>query len=823
MNKQRYSIIFIIIAIFHVSSLENTLLHASPSANHFWKFRQSMEVGLSDFTASTVGEKGIYLIGGCGSETVSTVDFNEGTSQYDCDEVADSVIIYQPKSDSYTTLVSLPTPRYRHSAAVYNELIYIFGGINDSGDVVNEVEIFNTLTNEWVDNDFTYENYDFCAVTVENSIYLIGGYDNATAVNTVHKFDTDTGDFEESVPMLEQRANHGCVVLDDKIFVFGGESISTIESINILADDEWFAEEQSSSTRSDKAIAALNDKLYVFGGASGDDVLNDISIYVPSYIPNAKGNWFYGGELPSRRFRFAATTFQDSIFVFGGLSGLVGENGVDGSYYPIVSRVDEFLEVVPGSLESTPISLHGAGTTNPSKYFWKIMEDLETQARLDVTLTYRAVGSSTGIEEFINQENGYTMINHFGSGDLPIPHEQYENMTEIGNHEVIHFPIAIGAVSVFFNFPTSVLQEYELDLDACLLARIFSRDIINWNHEDIVASNSFLEDVDQPIKVVHRVHGSSSTSGLTQYFKLSCPESWTLDFGSTIAWPEGTYEAQGSGNLVQFLVDNEYSIGYLEAGHGHSRNLPEVSLLNKAGNYVNTLIADIGAAATVAIEEGLIPSSGTEDFSNVSLLNMDGENTWPITLFTYVYVRRDLTGLGESASLLVAFLEYALSESSQNTMDEVFGFVQLPTAVKELNSASLSLLELPFDSIPFVFETSATTQAITGAGERVISGKRNRYVDVAIIELYEKIEALEEIVELLQESQNYEQLSNTVSELEGDIQNLKDNPSQSSGIAGNTALILGILSFVLGAIALFVSVIAFQKASGAKKSSLELA
>ena len=65
--------------------------------------------------------------------------------------------------------------------------------------------------------------------------------------------------------------------------------------------------------------------------------------------------------------------------------------------------------------------LHGSGTTNPSKYFWKVMDMMEEQAKLPLFMTYRAVGSSTGQKEFTGQEeNGFQPYNHFGAGDIPL-------------------------------------------------------------------------------------------------------------------------------------------------------------------------------------------------------------------------------------------------------------------------------------------------------------------------------------------------------------------------------------------------------------------
>jgi hypothetical protein len=42
--------------------------------------------------------------------------------------------------------------------------------------------------------------------------------------------------------------------------------------------------------------------------------------------------------------------------------------------------------------------LHGSGTTNPSKFFWKVMDLLEERTRTPVTMTYRAVGTSRTLD-----------------------------------------------------------------------------------------------------------------------------------------------------------------------------------------------------------------------------------------------------------------------------------------------------------------------------------------------------------------------------------------------------------------------------------------
>jgi hypothetical protein len=79
--------------------------------------------------------------------------------------------------------------------------------------------------------------------------------------------------------------------------------------------------------------------------------------------------------------------------------------------------------------------------------------------------------------------------------------------------------------------------------------------------------------------------------------------------------------------------------------------LQEIALINKDGTAVTTKTADVAEAALIAVQKGTIPTSSTSDFSGVDLLNLDGDKTWPITLFSYLYLRQDLQHLGHSGGL----------------------------------------------------------------------------------------------------------------------------------------------------------------------------
>ena len=90
-----------------------------------------------------------------------------------------------------------------------------------------------------------------------------------------------------------------------------------------------------------------------------------------------------------------------------------------------------------------------------------------------------------------------------------------------------------------------------------------------------------------------------------------------------------------------------------------------------------------------------MPAAGDGDWSKVNLYDMDGKWTWPITLFSYFYVREDLTNMDpRSAGLLKALIEYTLGEDGQESLTD-FHFVGVPQEILALNSQTLAMLQLP--------------------------------------------------------------------------------------------------------------------------------
>lgn len=397
----------------------------------------------------------------------------------------------------------------------------------------------------------------------------------------------------------------------------------------------------------------------------------------------------------------------------------IGEYLVPGSateHYPGADTCQDL-----SSKPHVPLELHGSGTTNPSMMIWKMLDTLKVRFGSPIFMGYRAVGSSTGVEEF------KARANHFACSEVALSEADREEFVM----EHLHLPTFVGTVSVFHNVPENKLSA-ELALTAELLAEIMQGGITVWDHPDILAQNPGLKvPAGELIKVVRRTKGSSSTYALSDYLSKAAGSAWTLGTGTVLNWPAGGIDVEGSSGMTAEIKATAYTIGYSDSHHGLSLGLKEALLQNKDGQFLTSATASpIGALA------GLQLPAPDESWAGVSLVNQAGPNTWPMTAFTYMLVQKDLTDFGETGVLLQSWLEYVHSTEAAAMATE-FGFTQVPASIVTPNLAAIADLIVDPDVKPFAFE-HATTPVI-GAGPRVFSSKRKTHTDLLVGEHEQKV------------------------------------------------------------------------------------
>lgn len=471
--------------------------------------------------------------------------------------------------------------------------------------------------------------------------------------------------------------------------------------------------------------------------------------------------------------------------------------------------------ITPSIADSEIFSVHGSGTTNPSKCFWNIMSKIEDQSHAFTRLTYRAVGSGTGQAEFMGEGGEAatpTPVNDFGSGDIPFSKDDYDKLNVNGDSTVVHLPFVVSGVSFFHSVPNVPQGKGGLNLTSCLLARIFSGDIDTWDDPAIVEKNPNLLDMlpskNFPVHVAHRFEGSSSTASITQYLNGKCKDYWPDDMvnkeGKQITWAPNSKACDSSGEMTSCIREREGTIGYIDAGHGWDEGLKEIELENADGKYVSSLDSfksgGTGDAAIIATRDVI---NFDESFHDISLLDQAGENTWPILVMSYIYVRTNINDYVDSANmgLLEIFLK-AIYEPYYIDKCKDFGFTPVPLEVK--NKALKTLKDkVNFNQdVTWTFEVK--TQKLIGQGPYVISRKRRDYGE------YERSKLVGDINSMggsQTESDKIEILEQRLKDMEI---LMNDNTSADDDAQTKVvwALVLAVLSFcIICAVALYMLVI----------------
>jgi len=110
---------------------------------------------------------------------------------------------------------------------------------------------------------------------------------------------------------------------------------------------------------------------------------------------------------------------------------------------------------------------------------------------------------------------------------------------------------------------------------------------------------------------------------------------------------------------------------------------------NQAGNFIEpTLESTQAAVEAVALE---LPT-GDASWSNVTMVNAPGADSYPVASFSYLLVDKELsenpTITEQKASALVDFIDWGVTEGQQFAPE--LAYVPLPENVVQLNEETLN-------------------------------------------------------------------------------------------------------------------------------------
>ena len=311
------------------------------------------------------------------------------------------------------------------------------------------------------------------------------------------------------------------------------------------------------------------------------------------------------------------------------------------------------LVVACGSTESAkePYKLNGAGATFPAPYYNSVLGDLAKSTGNQVN--YQAVGSGAGVRQF----KAKTVDFGASDGAVSDAKQPAEGM--------VHIPMTGGAIVPAYNYPGC-----DAKMTQTQLADVFLGKITNWSE--------FGCD-DKQITTVWRSDGSGTTKGFTNSLSAFSPE-WkkSVGTGKAVSWPVGI-GGKGNSGVAASIKNLPGAIGYLNYGYVVNSDFQQVSLQNKAGNYV-TANAETSAAGLSQIV--------LDDQLRGADANPAGANAYPIVSLTWILAYPE----SDNNEDVKTTLRYMLSESSQAKSDAL-GYVPLPESLRQKALAAVETLK----------------------------------------------------------------------------------------------------------------------------------
>lgn len=260
--------------------------------------------------AAAVG-KDIYIVGGLVNGTIGST----------------LVERFDSAANKWSSVPPLPRPLHHSNVAAVNGKLFVLGGMVgvDGWPAVGSSFSYDPATQKWEQLESLPDPRGAAAVGVwGNTVYLAGGSKaKGNPTPKLSAFDTMVGKWTRMPHELAEGRDHvGGAVIGDTFYVVGGringQLRNTTFALNLKQPDKWASLASMPTGRAGMGVAALGSKLYTFGGEGNRDTASRGVFNNTEVFDTETKKWVE--EVPMRKPRHGvpATTIGASIYLVGG-------------------------------------------------------------------------------------------------------------------------------------------------------------------------------------------------------------------------------------------------------------------------------------------------------------------------------------------------------------------------------------------------------------------------------------------------------------------------------------------------------------------------
>jgi hypothetical protein len=184
-------------------------------------------------------------------------------------QATNTAFAFDPVQNAWSRVANMPYRRTAGGAAVLNDRIIVVGGTGDSPETSM---VYDSAMNRWADGPRLPAPREHLAVTgTGTAVYILGGRWNNQLMATNEVLDSLTGAFRTLAPMPTARGGTAGGVAAGRIVVAGGEAFEpsrTFPQVEVYdpATNTWSAAPNLPTPRHGLAVQGVGDVIYVIGG-----------------------------------------------------------------------------------------------------------------------------------------------------------------------------------------------------------------------------------------------------------------------------------------------------------------------------------------------------------------------------------------------------------------------------------------------------------------------------------------------------------------------------------------------------------------------------
>jgi len=205
---------------------------------------------------------------------------------------------YNPQTNSWRILDPIPTARQHIDCGVFDDNIFIMGGLTSWEMISKKHEVYNITTNTWTEKAAIPSLRNCPAVVTKDSlIYVIGGGGSEASIwektASVECYNIKSNTWERKADLPYKLYKPAAIVVNNELMVLGGsttfgENTVTLNKVLIYnsESDEWTETTPLPSKNIFFGCTSIGNKIYVIGGTAGSesDWFNYPEVYEGEFI-----------------------------------------------------------------------------------------------------------------------------------------------------------------------------------------------------------------------------------------------------------------------------------------------------------------------------------------------------------------------------------------------------------------------------------------------------------------------------------------------------------------------------------------------------------